>query len=127
MHDIYHRSSVPRERNWYQWIKNNMNNSALHPLEGEFSLKLVYEWSAWRITLVILGPPLVSLLVGILYSRYSGDVVAAWTVALYIVTCTLGELLQLIGKCRIANVHVVESHWGTIYDYYGFKTLETGE
>jgi len=102
MHDVFHRSSVPEDRDWYLWIKNNMNeqkDNLAHPLEGEFSLKLVYEWSAWRITLVIIGPPLVSLLVGILYAHFTGDVVAAWTIALYIVTCTLGEHSATVRKC----------------------------
>jgi hypothetical protein len=46
--------------------------------------------------LAIVGPSLASLLVGILYAHFVGDVIAAWTIALYIVTCTLGEYISVV-------------------------------
>lgn len=84
---------------WGDWIFENLNGGCKYPLEddrnkileGSLSLELIYGWSAFRLSLVIVIPVLLSLAIGIWYVEATADVVAAWTISLYIVTSAAGK------------------------------------
>jgi hypothetical protein len=62
------------------------------PLDGScLSLELIYSWSAFRLSVVVVVPLLLSLAIGIWYMKITGDVVAAWTISLYVVTSAAGK------------------------------------
>jgi hypothetical protein len=79
---------------WQGWVHKNLNNSKSNPLEGEYSLQLIYDWSSYRLVSVIAIPLLLSLAIGGWYMNGHGDVVTAWTLALYIVTAAAGKLTR---------------------------------
>jgi hypothetical protein len=66
-----------------------------NPDRRTFSIELIYYWSPLRITILISLPLIASLLVGTLYAHMNDDIVAAWTISLYIVTCILGMFFCL--------------------------------
>jgi hypothetical protein len=72
-------------------VHKNLNNGKANPLEGELSLRLVYDWSSYRLASIIGIPLLLSLVIGAWYMNGQGDVVTAWTLALYIVTAAAGK------------------------------------
>lgn len=59
--------------------------------EGRYSLRLMYDWSSYRLSTVVAIPILLSLAIGFWYMHGGGDVVTAWTIALYIVTAAAGK------------------------------------
>jgi hypothetical protein len=71
-------------------VQKNLNNGKNNPLEGRYSLQLIYDWSSYRLALVVVIPLLMSIAIGFWYMTV-GDVVTAWTLALYIVTAAAGE------------------------------------
>lgn len=77
-------------------MHKNLNDSKNNPLEGEYSLQLVYDWSSYRLVSVIAIPLLLSLIIGAWYMNGQGDVVTAWTLALYIVTAAAGKFSRRI-------------------------------
>jgi hypothetical protein len=103
---------------WRQWIHNDLNNNKPDPLDltRTYSIELIYDWSTFRITTLILVPLITSLLVGTLYAHMKGDIVAAWTISLYIVTCILGmSPFYLVG--RMNNTNSLNSR-GCSLNYY---------
>jgi hypothetical protein len=78
-------------RAWQGWVHKNLNNSKNNPLEGRYSLQLIYDWSSYRLSAVVSIPLLLSLAIGTWYMMGQGDVVTSWTLALYIVTAAAGE------------------------------------
>lgn len=77
-------------------MHKNLNDGKIHPgknnpLEGEYSLQLMYDWSSYRLVAIIAIPLLLSLAIGGWYMNGHGDVVTAWTLALYIVTAAAGR------------------------------------
>jgi hypothetical protein len=78
-------------RAWQGWVHKNLNNSKNNPLEGRYSLQLIYDWSSYRLSAVVSIPLLLSLAIGTWYMMGHGDVVTSWTLALYIVTAAAGE------------------------------------
>jgi hypothetical protein len=90
---------------WANWVYKNLNDGKTNPgknnpLEGEYSLQLMYDWSSYRLVTIIAIPLLLSLAIGGWYMNGQGDVVTAWTLALYIVTAAAG-------KFRNVEVHPV--------------------
>jgi hypothetical protein len=78
-------------RAWYGWVFKNLNDSKENPLEGRYSLQLLYDWSSYRLSTIVAIPVILSLAIGTWYMMGHGDVVTAWTLALYIVTTAAGE------------------------------------
>lgn len=94
---------------WMKWVGSNLNGGkeetgeeAGGPLEGRWSLELVYDWCPYRLSAVVITPLLLSLIVGVWYMRSNGDVITAWTLALYIVTAAAAivALLGIIGSLK---------------------------
>lgn len=78
-------------RAWYGWVFKNLNDCKENPLEGRYSLQLLYDWSSYRLSTIVAIPVILSLAIGTWYMMGQGDVVTAWTLALYIVTTAAGE------------------------------------
>lgn len=78
---------------WHGWVHKNLNSGKNNPLEGAYSLQLIYDWSSYRLTSIIAIPLFLSLVIGVWYMNGQGDVVTAWTLALYIVTAAAGKPL----------------------------------
>ncbi len=76
-------------------MHKNLNDGKDNPLEGRYSLQLIYDWSSYRLSTVVALPLLLSLAIGFWYMNGQGDVVTAWTLALYIVTAAAGKFLSL--------------------------------
>lgn len=72
-------------------MHKNLNSSKNNPLEGVYSLQLIYDWSSYRLVSIIAIALLLSLVIGAWYMNGQGDVVTAWTLSLYIVTAAAGE------------------------------------
>ncbi|KAA8565356.1 hypothetical protein MFRU_045g00550 [Monilinia fructicola] len=96
-------------RAWMRWVGENLNGGreasgegAGGPLEGRWSLELVYDWCPYRLSAVVITPLLLSLIVGVWYMETDGDVITAWTLALYIVTAAAAivALLGIIGSLK---------------------------
>jgi len=80
---------------WQGWVHKNLNGGKNNPLEGRYSLQLIYEWSSYRLCVIVTAPLILSFALGLWYMIKTGDVVTAWTIALYIVTAAAGEFSQL--------------------------------
>ncbi|KAN0112929.1 hypothetical protein V8E51_005880 [Hyaloscypha variabilis] len=89
-------------RAWYGWVAKNLNDGKENPLEGRYSLQLLYDWSSYRLSTVVAIPVILSLAIGTWYMMGQGDVVTAWTLALYIVTtaAALIALMAIIGSLK---------------------------
>ncbi|ATZ57357.1 hypothetical protein BCIN_14g05030 [Botrytis cinerea B05.10] len=97
---------------WLGWVEKSLNEGkdgkegsaegAKGPLEGRWSLELVYDWSPYRLSAVVITPLLLSLIIGTWYMAVTGDVITAWTLALYIVTAAAAivALLGIIGSLK---------------------------
>lgn len=73
-------------------MQRNLNDDKDNPLEGKYSLQLMYDWSSYRLTLIVAVPVLLSLVLGLWYmSGDHGDVGAAWTIAGYIISAAACE------------------------------------
>lgn len=79
---------------WEGWVRKNLNDSKDNPLEGRYSLQLMYDWSSYRLSTVVAVPLLLSLAIGFWFMNGQGDVVSAWTISLYIVTAAAGEFVR---------------------------------
>ncbi|TGO60330.1 hypothetical protein BCON_0036g00200 [Botryotinia convoluta] len=103
------------ERAWLGWVEKSLNDGsdrkdgkegsaerAKGPLEGRWSLELVYDWCPYRLSAVVITPLLLSLIVGTWFMAVTGDVITAWTLALYIVTAAAAivALLGIIGSLK---------------------------
>jgi hypothetical protein len=86
-------------RAWYGWVFKNLNDCKENPLEGRYSLQLLYDWSSYRLSTIVAIPVILSLAIGTWYMMGQGDVVTAWTLALYIVTTAAGEFSILKTAC----------------------------
>ncbi|CZR53226.1 uncharacterized protein PAC_03104 [Phialocephala subalpina] len=89
-------------RAWQGWVHKNLNDGKNNPLEGRYSLQLIYDWSSYRLSIVVAVPLLLSLAIGFWYMNGRGDVVTAWTLALYIVTAAAAiiALMAIIGGLK---------------------------
>lgn len=87
----YRHSDDDVARAWQGWVYKNLNDGKNNPLEGRYSLQLIYEWSSYRLSFVVSMPLILSLVIGTWYMMGHGDVVTAWTLALYIVTAAAGK------------------------------------
>ncbi|KAF5875302.1 uncharacterized protein Bfra_003757 [Botrytis fragariae] len=102
-------------RAWLGWVEKSLNEGshkkdgkgesakrAKGPLEGRWSLELVYDWCPYRLSAVVITPLLLSLIVGTWFMAVTGDVITAWTLALYIVTAAAAivALLGIIGSLK---------------------------
>lgn len=95
-----HQHDLSAANAWSEWIHENLNGGSNNPLEdssnnhleGSLSIELIYSWSAFRLSIMIVVPLLLSFTIGIWYMKKTGDVVAAWTISLYIVTSAAGKL-----------------------------------
>ncbi|KAL5321700.1 hypothetical protein ACEPPN_009660 [Leptodophora sp. 'Broadleaf-Isolate-01'] len=87
---------------WEGWVRKNLNDSKDNPLEGRYSLQLMYDWSSYRLSTVVAVPLLLSLAIGFWFMNGQGDVVSAWTISLYIVTAAaaLIALIAIIGSLK---------------------------
>ncbi len=87
------------EDDWTKWIHKILNDLQNEPDSGpdskQLSLEIVLGWSPLRITIVVLGPILLSLAVGLWFqSRNWTDLATiqtAWGIASYIMTSGSGE------------------------------------
>lgn len=90
--DVYKRWYVPRHtvEEWARWIHQEFNIGSHYVDEGKYSLELVLEWSATRISIVVLFPVLLSLAVGLWLNAQDwtdlATIQTAWGTASYIVT-----------------------------------------
>jgi hypothetical protein len=74
------------------WVQKNLNDNKDNPLEGRYSVQLIYDWSSYRLIITFCVPLLLSLVLGFWYMAKTGDVVTAWTISLYVVTAAAGKL-----------------------------------
>ena len=74
------------------WIQKNLNENKL-PLEGKYSLELVYGWSPLRLSILVIFPVILSFGVGLGYMLETGDAGGAWTIASYVVTAAGGKFV----------------------------------
>jgi hypothetical protein len=90
---------------WQGWVHKNLNDGKNNPLEGRYSLQLIYEWSSYRLCVIVIVPLVLSFALGLWYMIKTGDVVTAWTIALYIVTAAAGEFpgLHILGGVIMTN------------------------
>jgi hypothetical protein len=79
---------------WQGWVRRNLNSDKNNPLEGRYSLQLIYEWSSYRLCVIVIVPLVLSFALGLWYMLETGDVTTAWTIALYIVTAAAGKFLE---------------------------------
>ncbi|ERF71211.1 hypothetical protein EPUS_07894 [Endocarpon pusillum Z07020] len=79
---------------WTAWVQKNLNANN-EPIEGKYSLELVYNWSPVRLSVLVLFPVLFSFGTGMLYMLKTGDVSTAWTISSYVVT-TAGAIVALL-------------------------------
>jgi hypothetical protein len=77
---------------WQGWVQKNLNDNKNNPLEGRYSVQLLYDWSSYRLSITFAVPLLLSLALGFWYMAETGDVVTAWTISLYVVTAAAGKL-----------------------------------
>ena len=90
--DNYNKWRVPDaiSRDWADWVHKTLNNESLDVRKGSYSLELVLDWSATRITIVVFLPVLLSLAVGIWLNSANwtdlATIQTAWGTASYIVT-----------------------------------------
>ncbi|KAH6682968.1 hypothetical protein B0J14DRAFT_574752 [Halenospora varia] len=82
---------------WHGWVHTNLNAGKQNPLEGRYSLELVYEWSSYRLCVAVGVPLVLSLVLGV--TKVTGDVMVAWSIAMYVVTAAAAviALLAIIG------------------------------
>ena len=97
----YRHSDDTVAKAWQGWVHKNLNGSSDNPLEGRYSLQLLYDWSSFRLSFVVVVPLLMSLVIGLWYMIQKGDVVTAWTIALYIVTAAAGEFDEYLSTKEI--------------------------
>lgn len=75
---------------WANWIHQTLNHSSLDVVDGTYAIEVVLDWSATRISIVVLFPVLLSLATGIwLNSAAWTDLTTiqnAWGTASYVVT-----------------------------------------
>ena len=93
------------EKEWTDWIHERLNELKFEPdggyLSKQLSIEIVLGWSPLRISIVVLGPFLLSLAVGLWFqSRNPMDLATiqtAWGIASYIVTA---------GSCESSTIRV---------------------
>lgn len=102
-------------RAWYGWVFKNLNDCKENPLEGRYSLQLLYDWSSYRLSTIVAIPVILSLAIGTWYMMGQGDVVTAWTLALYIVTTAAGEFPMRKTACVLLTAR---SAYCTDGDYW---------
>jgi hypothetical protein len=80
---------------WTAWIQKNLNANKV-PMEGKYSLELVYDWSPFRVSVLLLFPVLFSFGTGLGYMLKTGDVSTAWTISSYVVAAAGGKISHSI-------------------------------
>jgi len=98
----YRHADPDVARAWSGWVHKNLNNHKNNPLEGRYSLQLLYDWSSYRLSMIVAVPLLLSIAIGIWYMHRYDDVITAWTLALYVVTAAaaLIALMAIIGSLK---------------------------
>ena len=81
---------------WMGWVQKNLNDNKDNPLEGRYSLQLIYSWSSYRLVFTFAVPLILSLVLGFWYMAKTGDVVTAWTISLYVVTAAAGKIIPSV-------------------------------
>ena len=81
---------------WQGWAHKNLNGGKENPLEGKYSLQLIYNWSSYRLSLIVAIPLLLSLAVGLWYN--GKDVGAAWTIAGYIIAAAACKFSGVVAR-----------------------------
>lgn len=80
---------------WNTWIFEKMHEKEAKPIDGKYCLELRLGWSTLRLAVLVSSPVVLSLVVGTWYMQTHGDVVAAWTIALYIITAAGGKYIGM--------------------------------
>ncbi|UKZ54059.1 hypothetical protein TrVGV298_007864 [Trichoderma virens] len=89
---------------WTNWIHHTLNNGSLDVLNGTYAIELVLDWSATRISIVVLLPLLASLITGICLNKGAwtdlATIQTAWGTASYVVTAggLLAALLAIVSS-----------------------------
>ena len=96
----YRHSDDTVAKAWQGWVHRNLNDCKNNPLEGRYSVHLIYDWSSYRLTFTFAVPLILSLALGIWYMVKTGDVTTAWTISLYVVTAAAGKCLLYSGEYR---------------------------
>ncbi|KAH8592034.1 hypothetical protein B0O99DRAFT_577743 [Bisporella sp. PMI_857] len=85
---------------WANWIHQSLNGSSHNVLKGTYALELVLDWSATRISIIVLLPVLLSLAIGLWLNSSDwtdlATIQTAWGTASYVVTAG-GLLAALLG------------------------------
>jgi hypothetical protein len=75
---------------WANWIHQTLNNSSLDVVDGTYAIEVVLDWSATRISIVVLFPVLLSLAIGLWLNSAAwtdlATIQTAWGTASYVVT-----------------------------------------
>jgi hypothetical protein len=107
--------SPSKAEGWSTWIQSSLNSRELRggrcPPSKALGLEVVLAWSSFRISVVILGPVLLSLAVGIWFqSRDPTDLTTiqtAWSIASYIATA---------GGCKYCLIFVPLKEFAHLVD-----------
>lgn len=97
--DTYKKWHVPSHISlaWANWIHFNLNAGSYDLLKGSYSVELILDWSAARISVVVLLPVLLSLAIGLWLNSSAwtdlATIQTAWGTASYVVTA---------GGCRLS-------------------------
>jgi hypothetical protein len=83
----YNPSKAPENTTYIEWVFN------LRCFGHRHALQVVEGWSSLRIAIAGSMPAVISSIVGIAWSARTGDVVSAFTVALFILTAGTREYL----------------------------------
>jgi hypothetical protein len=83
----YNPSKVPKNMAYIEWVFKLRGSGHRH------AIQVVEGWSSLRIAIAGSMPVVISAIVGIAWSARTGDVVSAFTVALFILTAGTREYL----------------------------------
>lgn len=81
---------------WSAWIYEAVNEKHAKPVDAKYSLELKLGWSSLRVTVLTSAPVILSLVIGTWYMQTYNDVIAAWTIALYIITAAGGTFVNAV-------------------------------
>lgn len=106
-----------RSQGWSDWIQISLNSRELRggrcPPSKAVGLEVVLGWSPTRISIVVLGPVILSLVIGFLFQARDptdlATIQTAWSIASYIVTAGGCEyyLMFVVKKSLLTKFTVV--------------------
>ena len=96
---ILNGPSPEEEKEWRDWIHDNLNEEKDDPSESHYSLMCVIGWSRFNIVIFIIIPFMIAVVgaitFGVVWSLdikgHTGDLAGAWAVSSFVITLAAGE------------------------------------